>query len=164
MKIGDPVASTRPRGTDKQALSNSPTSRHEVWFEERRVEDLEFDYPRKAFEKVAAVSQWNESIYRNWLSPWIKASSNPVSLFMQKWGHPMRMKRYLFSPQITPAMAWIQMAAAIAGKLRQPVSDTNPWLAQEQAMNKAIVGSLDQWREKRDAAQQDLFTMLYGQS
>ena len=90
MKIGKAVETAPARGAKKTARGDTPPARHEVRFEERRVEDLKFDYPREAFEKVAAVSQWNEWAYRTWVSPWIKWSANPASAFIQKWAHPMR--------------------------------------------------------------------------
>ncbi|MDO8777207.1 MAG: DUF3141 domain-containing protein [Burkholderiaceae bacterium] len=164
MKIGEPVKSRAVRGAGKPAGDDTPRPRHKVWFEERRVEDLQFSYPRQAFEKVAAVSQWNELAYRNWVSPWIKLSANPVSAFMQKWGHPMRLQRYLFSPQVTPAMAWVTFAAAWAREFRQPASEDNPWRLREEAAGKSIAGSLEQWRVQRDDAEEHLFTTLYGRS
>ena len=164
MKIGEPVESQPVHGSGKRSGPDTPPARHKVWFEERGIEDLQYNYPHKAFEKVAAVSGWNESVYRTWVSPWIKWSANPVSAFMQKWGHPMRLQRYLFSPQITPAMAWVTYAAAWARDHRQPVSENNPWRRREEATGKLIAGSLEQWRVQRDAAEEHLFTMLYGAS
>lgn len=152
MKIGKPTG------------SDNPPTRHKVWFEERRVEDLQFNYPRQAFEKVAAVSGWNELAYRTWVSPWISSGANPVSVLMQKWGHPMRLQRTLFSPQITPAMAWVAFAAAWVRKTRQAAPEDNPWRRREEAAGKSIAASLECWRVQRDTAEEHLFTLLYGQS
>lgn len=162
MKIDTFADETVSDDTARPHSHKAALAKLSVHFEERRVEDLHFEYPRQAFEKVDALSQWNESIYRTWISPWIKASANPASSFLQKWGHPMRMQRYLFSPQITPAMAWVPFAAAWAKQARQPVSTDNPWHASEQAASKAIADALEQWRVQRDAAQEQLFTQLYG--
>ncbi len=41
-----------------------PERQYSVAFEERRVEDIRFDYPREAFEKAGEVSDWNEALYR----------------------------------------------------------------------------------------------------
>ena len=164
MKIDTPADDAAPDGTAKPYSRKAALAKLDVHFEERRIEDLDFAYPRQAFEKVNALSQWNEAIYRTWFSPWIKASANPVSSFLQKWGHPMRMRSYLFSPQITPAMAWVPFAAAWAKQTRQPVSDDNPWHTSEQAASKAIADALEQWRVKRDAAQERLFIQLYGET
>lgn len=164
MKIEEPVKNRAVRGAGKSAGGDTSLPRHKVWFEERRIEDLQFNYPRKAFEKVAAVSGWNEQAYRTWISPWIKWSANPVSAFMQKWGHTMRLQRYLFSPQITPAMAWVTFAAAWARANRQAAPEDNPWRLREEAVGRSIAGALERWRVQRDAAEEHLFTLLYGQS
>ena len=161
MKIGEPAVSKVGRGKKGGKISANP-ARHKVWFEPRRVEDLKFDYPRKAFERVAAVSEWNELAYRTWVSPWVKSAANPASAFLQKWMHPMRMRRYLFSPQITPAMAFVTLAASVARATRDAAPEDNPWRRNEAAAGKAIASTLEQWRLQRDAGQEQLFTMIYG--
>lgn len=164
MKIDASADDPAADGTAKPRSRKAELGKLGVRFEERRVEDLQFEYPRHAFEKVDALSQWNESIYRTWVSPWIKASANPVSSFLQKWGLSMRVQRYLFSPQITPAMAWVPFAAAWVKQTRQPVSDDNPLHVIELAASQAIADALEQWRVKRDAAQEQLFAQLYGET
>jgi hypothetical protein len=52
---------------------------HSVTFEERKVEDIRFDYPRAAFQKVRQVSELNEHLYRSFVSPWVRAAANPLS-------------------------------------------------------------------------------------
>src|SRR3546814_2180622 len=143
---------------DKPAGGEAPAKPLKVWFEERSVEDLEFKYPRKAFEKVAALSRWNELAYRTWVSPWIKSTANPVSAFMQKWGHPMRLQRYLFSPQLTPAMAWVPFAAAWVRAHRQATPQDNPWRSHEAAVGQSIAAVFEQWRVQRDATAEHLFS------
>jgi poly(3-hydroxyalkanoate) synthetase len=164
MKIDASADDPAADGTAKPRSRKAELGKLGVRFEERRVEDLQFEYPRRAFEKVDALSQWNESIYRTWVSPWIKASANPVSSFLQKWGHPMRVQRYLFSPQITPAMAWVPFAVAWVKQTRQPVSDDNPLHVSELEASQAIADAQEQWRVKRDAAQEQLFAQLYGET
>lgn len=163
MKIGEAVEDSAAKAR-KRGRGNAQPVRHKVWFEERRVEDLKFDYPHHAFEKVAAVSEWNEWLYRTWVSPWIKWSANPVSAFVQKWGHPMRLRRHLFSPQVTPAMTFVTFAAAWARATRQPASQDNPWRLREAAAGESIGGALERWRVQRDAAEERLFTQWYGRT
>lgn len=162
MKIDAAGDARAVKGNAKSPRHAGTPARHAVRFEKRRVEDLKFDYPRGAFEKVDAISQSNESVYRTWFSPWMKWSANPVTAFAQKWAHPMRTQRYLFSPQISPAMAWMPFAAAWVRTVRQPVPDDNPWRVREKASNQAIAGALESWRKQRDAAQERLFSQLYG--
>ncbi len=164
MKIGEPVENAGARDATKPVRGDTSRARHKVRFEERRIEDLQFNYPREAFEKVATVSQSNESAYRRWVSPWIKWSANPMSAFMQKWGHPMRLQRYLFSSQITPAMVLVTLAAAWIRTNRQAATEDNPWRLREEAAGKSIAESLEQWRVLRDHAQERMFMLLYGRS
>ena len=67
-------------------------SRHQysVRFETRQIEDLHFDYPRAAFERARQVSEWNESVYRTLVSPWVKAVATPWLSASTQWLHPMR--------------------------------------------------------------------------
>lgn len=162
MKIDTAGDAQTAKGKAKSPRGAGSPARHGVRFEKRRVEDLKFDYPRGAFEKVDALSQWNEAIYRTWFSPWVKWSATPVTAFAQKWAHPMRTQRYLFSPQVSPAMAWIPFAAAWTRTMRSPVPDDNPWRMREKASSQAIAAALEGWRKQRDAAQERLFAQLYG--
>jgi len=164
MKI---VAPAVPAGSERAGESqrrDAQPQRLEVRFEERRVEDLKFDYPRQAFEKVAALSEWNEWAYRYWVSPWVRWSANPASAFVQKWGHPMRLRRALFSPQITPAMALVVLAAAWARAMRAPAADDNPWRQREASAGAALARALEAWGTARDAGAERLFAALYGRS
>jgi pimeloyl-ACP methyl ester carboxylesterase len=73
-----------------------------VTFEERRVEDLRFDYPREAFAKVWQVSEVNTALYETFAGPWVRTLAAPWSAAMPKWLHPMRMSRYLYSERFNP--------------------------------------------------------------
>jgi Protein of unknown function (DUF3141) len=46
---------------------------YKVDFEERQVEQIQYTYPERSFEKVQATSEWNELLYKNTISPWITA-------------------------------------------------------------------------------------------
>ena len=162
MKIDETGDALAMQSSAKSPRRAGTLARHAVRFKKRRVEDLKFDYPKEAFEKVDALSQWNESVYRSWFSPWLQWSANPVTALAQKWAHPMRAQRYLFSPQVWPAMAWIPFAAAWARTVRQPVPDDNPWRMREKASSQAIGGAFEGWRKQRGAAQERLFARLYG--
>lgn len=51
--------------------------KYDVTFEERRVEDIRFDYLGEAFETVRRISEFNESLYRGLVSPWVQALATP---------------------------------------------------------------------------------------
>jgi len=55
---------------DRPASAPSPDERRlAVHFEERQVEQIRYDYPKTEFEKVRAVSEWNEAVYQRFVSP-----------------------------------------------------------------------------------------------
>src|SRR5262249_38616198 len=85
--------------------TNDPDCRkpqYQVVFEPRQVEAIRYEYPREDFERVRRLSEWNESLYAAFVSPWIRAFANPISALAAKWGHPMRVSRYLFSEKFNP--------------------------------------------------------------
>lgn len=133
-----------------------------VTFEERKVGEIRFDYPREEFEKVRRVSELNEEIYSTFVSPWVRAAANPLSAAWLKWLHPMRASRYLFSEKLNPWMAPIAAAAPLVRAQRAPVVEDNPLLAQEKAFSAAVSGALDAWRKARDEAAEALFKAVYG--
>lgn len=135
---------------------------YSVAFEERRVEDLVFEYPRKAFERVRQVSQFNETFYRTFVSPWIQAAVTPWSAAMLKWLHPMRTSRYLLSEKFSP---WMHVVAAGAKQVRQnrvTVPDGNPLRAAERAFSRQVAQAIETVRQTRDNVEEESFRRLYG--
>lgn len=135
---------------------------YSVSFEPRRVEDLHFDYPRKAFERVREVSKANELLYRTFLSPWVQALSTPWTAATLKWLHPMRTSRYLLSEKFSP---WMHCVAALAPYIRAhrvdvPV-DGSPRVLEREA-SATITKSIATLREMRDDLEEATFVRLYG--
>lgn len=132
-----------------------------VHFEEREVEQIQYAYPEQSFEKVQAVSEWNELVYRNTLSPWFTAFANPLSAEMLKWLHPMRTSHTLFSEKLNPWMlpvaAW---SVAVAGA-RAAVDDANQFVMMERVASGSISQLLDGYRQWRDTANEMLFAGVY---
>jgi len=146
MKLGDAAAGEAPA----------------VRFEARRVEDIRFDYPRAAFERVRALSEANTRLYRDFVSPWVRAFATPWTAQLMKWAHPMRASRYLFSERFNPWMAAIAAAADLAREQRRPASATNPFVAAERNASHQVSEALERFRVMRDAAQEDLFRHSFG--
>jgi hypothetical protein len=135
---------------------------YSVAFEERRVEDLVFDYPREAFERVRQVSDTNEALYRSFVSPWVRAASTPWSAALMKWLHPMRTSRYLLSEKFSP---WMQVTAAMAEQVRKTrvsVPESNPLRAAEKAFSGHVSKVIETARQSRDRIEEESFRQLYG--
>jgi hypothetical protein len=144
--------------------TNDPDCRkpqYQVVFEPRQVEAIRYDYPREDFERVRRLSEWNESLYAAFMSPWIRALANPISALGARWSHPMRMSRYLFSEKINPWMAAVQWSAPWARASRAPVDDDNVFRAVELDLSRQIASRLDEYRNLRDAWQEFLFRVAY---
>lgn len=135
---------------------------YSVRFEPRRVEDLRFEYPSKAFERVRDVSEINEEIYKTWFSPWVRATTSPLAALAQKWMHPMRVSRYIFSERLNPWMAWVAPLAAAWPRDPEGVAAENPWMSTEKALGGQISLALDEYRKSRDQAYERLFSAVYG--
>lgn len=134
----------------------------DVAFEERGVEDIRFAYPRADFERVEQVSNRNAKLYTDWVSPWVRAGSNPVSAAWLKWLHPMRVSRYVFSAQVNPAMYAVEALACAVRTYRERADADNPALALEKALSEQISTVLDTYRHLREQLSETLFELAYG--
>jgi hypothetical protein len=133
-----------------------------VWFEERKVEQIHYAYPEKSFEKVQAVSEWNELLYKNTISPWITAFANPLSAEVLKWLHPMRIGNAMFSEKLNPWMLPVKMLAPLVANERLQADEPNRFAAMETEASTAISKTLDSYRKIRDGLSEQIFSMLYG--
>lgn len=135
-----------------------------VRFEPRKVEDLKADYPREAFERVRQVSEFNETLYGTFVSPWIQALSNPWTAEMLKWLHPMRASRYLFSEAFNPWMRGIAMSADIVAGSRHRLPPEHPMIDRERQFLGEVAHGLETLREARDTVYERAFSGLYDPS
>jgi hypothetical protein len=134
---------------------------YSVRFEPRRVEDLKVDYPRAAFERVRQVSEFNESLYRTFASPFVQAIGTPWMAELLKWLHPMRASRYLFSEAFNPWMRGVAMLAAAVARNRHPLAKDHPLIEREREAEKEVSGLLEKVRVARDAIYEQTFSALF---
>jgi hypothetical protein len=135
---------------------------YSVRFEERQVRDIDFGTPREAFEQVRQLSELNESAYRTFISPLVRALANPWSAAMLEWMHPMRTSRYVFSEMFSPWMNGIAQLARLVEERRTPLPTGNPFLAQERACIQQVSETIVTARRQRDAAEEQAFSLLFG--
>lgn len=133
-----------------------------VHFEEREVEQIHYAYPEQSFEKVLAVSEWNELFYKTTISPWVTAFANPLSAEILKWLHPMRTTRAIFSEKLNPWMLPVAALAPAVANARIAVDDSNKFVELERASSALISQVLDGYRQIRDTASEELFKAIYG--
>jgi hypothetical protein len=149
MKIGMPAAGAEQQDT------------REVTFEERRVEDLVFEYPRNSFERVREISGANEAAYRTFVSPWIQAAVTPWSAAMAEALHPMRVSRTIFAEAFSPWMPGIRMLAAM-DREHIALAPDNPFKAAEAAWFSDVTRATEVGRRLRDAWAERLFEIAFG--
>jgi hypothetical protein len=151
MKISDPTGDLDNRNRQ-----------YTVCFEERQVEQIQYVYPEQSFERVQAMSEWNELLYKSTISPWITAFANPLSAEMLKWQHPMRIRHTMFSEKFNPWMLPVKMLAPFIANARMPASEANQFVAIEGEAGASISKMLDSYRQIRDHSSEQLFSTLYG--
>lgn len=134
---------------------------YSVRFAERGVEDLAFERPRAAFERVRELSELDETLYRTLASPWVQAWTNPWMAEWLKWAHPMRTSRYLFSAAFNPWMRGVALAAEGVAKQREPLPGDHPLLARERELIAQTSTAIETAREARDSFVERLFGALY---
>src|SRR3546814_3981683 len=114
--------------------------------------------------RVRQASEFNEGLYRTFISPWVQAYATPFSAEMLKWLHPMRMSRYLLSEQFNPWMRNVAASAVSIAASRSPLPHEHPMLAQEHKFADAFTALAVTAREMRDAeigrAQSELQSLM----
>lgn len=133
-----------------------------VHFEERQVEQIRYAYPERSFEKVQAMSERNELLYTNIVSPWITAFANPLGAEILKYFHPMRMGNTMFSERLNPWMLSVKMLAPFIASARTPANEANQFVIMEGEAGASISRTLNSYRKVRDGTSEQLFSLLYG--
>jgi hypothetical protein len=136
--------------------------RYAVRFEERRVEDLKFAATHAPFERARQVSETNELLYASFVSPVVQAFANPWTAATLEWLHPMRTSRYLFSERFSPWMRGLAELARIIEKHRAPLPQDCPSIERERDFLRQVAEAIKMVRERRDAAEEEAFAVLYG--
>jgi hypothetical protein len=139
-----------------------PGEAGEVTFEERRVEDLAFAYPREAFERVRDLSEANELIYTSPISPWVQTLANPWTASALAWLHPMRLSRYIFGESFSPWMRGVAALSASVAAHRQPLASDHPFIAAERFWFSQVTDVITAGRRLRDAWMERSFDLVYG--
>lgn len=134
-----------------------------IEFHPRRVEDLRCEYPKQAFERVRDLSEFNEFLYRTFLSPWVRAVATPWGAELLKWLHPMRLTRYLYAERFAPWLGLMKTLAPLVVEARASVAQDNPYLALERAASEDISRALDAYRKTRDSMYEAIFAAAFAQ-
>jgi pimeloyl-ACP methyl ester carboxylesterase len=146
--------------------ADTSLGRHVLRFEQRTLDDIRAlgtnDLAdERRFAAVANLSEINLGLYRNLISPWVRACVTADSAGMLQSLHPARFATAMFS-SANPFMGFVAKMAEQVRANRQPVLPDNPLLAAEKKMAEQIETGLDNLRDARDTTQERLFLAVYG--
>ncbi len=137
---------------------------HKVAFIEREMEDiLHLDdglEDEAAFVPVAAISRFNDKLYRIFLSPMVRALGNEFSAEWLRQLHPLRVQRYGLS-DLNPWLWPVKLLTPTVKAQRRQVAADNPFAVIEKSAAESINIVLESYRQMRDASQEFAFNMIY---
>ncbi len=136
-------------------------SQYNVHFETRDVKDLVFPQETEAFERARVVSEFNEVIYKTFISPFVQAAANPWTAQMAKWLHPMRTSRFMFSQEINPCMNGVEMLAGIVAANRRALAKDHPLIKREHENLAAVSDAIKASRVFRDEINEQAFVLMF---
>lgn len=138
---------------------------YKVSFVPRMFEDiLAFDdglEDEYAFEPVAAISEFNDKMYKTFVQPWVKLITTEQSAEMMRQIHPLRASRYLFSDKVNPLMLMFPALSEMAKKDRKKADSDNPFMHVEKSISKTVTTSLNLYKEARDNSLEFAFKAIY---
>jgi hypothetical protein len=116
---------------------------------------------QRRFATVNRVSEINLANYRKFVQPWVRAIAAPQIAARMRNLHPLRVGYEAFG-RPTPAMKAVATEAETVREHRRPAAKDNPFLKVQETLSKAIVSSLDTWRDAQEALSESFFLAVYG--
>lgn len=135
-------------------------------FELRTLEDIRAfgrnsQEDDRAFEAAKRVSILNNSLYRMFLQPAIKASTMPGVAEMLFKYNPLRMSYTAFASDNFYMRGVSDLAKKVHAE-RKPVSTDNIFLQMQENISSRISSTLDGYRAMRDKMKEQTFFSFYG--
>ncbi|MBP5997639.1 MAG: DUF3141 domain-containing protein [Azonexus sp.] len=147
--------------------SKDGTVSYNVEFVEHSLEEVSKRLNRferkdeKAFEAVAAVSEFNQKAYELFSQPLVQQLSNETTAKLGRTFHPLRMQRWAIS-DLNPWLGWLAPAAAFVKKQRKAVGPENPLRQLEMAGSSILSATMTYYRAVQDAISEAAFFQLFG--
>jgi pimeloyl-ACP methyl ester carboxylesterase len=140
---------------------------YEVELVEHRLEEIAARLNRfgrvdeKPFQAAKAVSDFNQQAYELFVRPLVQAFASEEAAQLGRELHPLRFERWALSEE-NPWLWWLAPAAEAAKAQRQPADSGQPFRRLEGMLSELVSGSLDLFRDVRDALSEALFFQIYG--
>lgn len=137
-----------------------------VRYERRSLDDLralggnDLEDERR-FAAVARLSDVNLGLYRRFLQPWVRATSDARTAAWGRELHPARLQYTLLS-DLNPFLRPIAGLAERVRAERRPAAEGNPWVAAGAQLARAIESGLEAWGGLRDRMVEASFHALWG--
>ncbi|WDP91858.1 MAG: DUF3141 domain-containing protein [Desulfobacter sp.] len=135
-----------------------------VDFVPRKIRDiLDMDdgtEDEQAFLPVASISKFNDNLYQEFVSPWVRLFNNDLTAELIRQSHPLRVQRYAFS-DLNPFMSPLRGLAETVKTYRKPVKENNIFLKTEKLVSGLMVDALNFYQSSRDLFSETLFFALY---
>ncbi|WP_019447884.1 DUF3141 domain-containing protein [Cupriavidus sp. BIS7] len=141
---GDHVLSISPRSIDDVRAIVQPNAESD-----------------RRFATAAYVSNFNLSLYRSCVQPWLRMCVTPWSADLASKFHPLRIPYESWSDR-HPFASSVAQAAQHVRESRKAAPADNPFWQMQSAASDSIEASLNCYRDIRDAAVEQLFEAIYG--
>lgn len=112
------------------------------------------------FKYVSRISDINDNIYRDYISPWVRLFTSHFSADMYWRSHPLRSERYVLS-DLNPALIPLKTIAPHIRENRVETPKDNMFRKIETSVSIAIASWLDYYRDMRDLCHYQMFYMMY---
>ncbi|WP_269531668.1 DUF3141 domain-containing protein [Chitinimonas sp. BJYL2] len=155
------IEDTRPDMPNLELIGD----RYLIRFEPREVSDIlalgDGRESERQFEVVNRLAKINQSLYDQFVSPWVRAGSNEITAHIGRALHPSRFERYSIS-DLNPLCWGLKSLTEQVKAQRAPVSTDNPFLQLEKQFSRLVEKQLDHYRDQRDQFYEQLFKHTYG--
>ena len=139
---------------------------YNVRFATRTFEDiLAYDDGREdelPFRTLAKVSETNQGLYNQLMSPWIKAMTTPQLAEAMRLMHPQRQAN-LWLSDLNPWMAGVKWAAEQVRSNRAELPADDRFRAAEKAWVDRVEQGIESWTEARDRMVEQVFKTVWTQ-
>ncbi|HRY24926.1 MAG: DUF3141 domain-containing protein [Geminicoccaceae bacterium] len=139
---------------------------YEVRFEARTLNDIRaLDDGREdevPFRTLAKVSETNQGLYRQLVSPWLRAVVTPQTAEALRLMHPHRQSQ-LWLSDLNPWMAGVKWLAEQTRESRAAAPADNLWRAMEAANVDQLEAAIERWTDARDRAVEQFFKAIWTQ-
>ena len=139
-----------------------------VHYEHRTMSDIlalnpEGREEEAMFSTISKVSEFNASVYKTCMRPWVKLFAMREAADAMGQLNPLRLQRQLFSDNMALA-PYIREQAGVARSHRVVLAEDNPLFQMEKKRASQISDSLDRFRDQRDAWSVTWTRQMFGPS